>query len=297
MTLILGIALALVCALASNVSMLLKQRGAAQAPSVDVRRPVRTAIGLWSKKAFAFGMLLGGAAWVVHVAAIALAPLSVVQAVLSGGIAVLGVMADRMFGHKVGTRQRIGLALLACGLVLLVITMPAQGGSHSSYALPAMIAFEAGLFALGALLIAGPRLGAPAEHHGLMLAAAAGVLFGVCNIGVKALTGYAADGVLAVVLSPWFITSLAASAVAFYASARSMQDGEAIGVIAITGTAANISCIAGGLVVFGDPMPTTALGIVLQGLAFVLVIVASALTPGPLKGAAPVAPAAAAARA
>jgi uncharacterized membrane protein len=149
-----------------------------------------------------------------------------------------------------------------------------------------MIAFEAGLFGLGALFIMGPRLGGPAEHHGVMLAAAAGILFGVCNLGVKALTGVVGgDGVVGVILSPWFWVALSGSATAFYASARSLQDGQAVAVIAITGTAANIATIAGGIIVFGDPMPDDAIGIAIQALAFVLVIVASALTPAPVRAA------------
>ena len=58
-----------------------------------------------------------------------------------------------------------------------------------------------------------------------------------------------------------------------------------VAVIAITGTAANIATIAGGIIVFGDPMPGDALGIVVQAVAFVLVIVASALTPAPVRAA------------
>ena len=65
-----------------------------------------------------------------------------------------------------------------------------------------------------------------------------------------------------------------ASIVAFYASARGLQDGDAVPVIAVTGTAANIAGIAGGIVVFGDPMAGSPLGVVLQSLAFVLVVVA-----------------------
>jgi hypothetical protein len=82
-------------------------------------------------------------------------------------------------------------------------------------------------------------------------------------------------------VSPWLIVAAAGSATAFYASAKSLQDGHAVEVIAITGTAANIACIAGGIIVFGDPMPGTVLGIVLQSFAFVLVVAASALTPAP----------------
>jgi drug/metabolite transporter (DMT)-like permease len=300
MSLHIGILLALLCAFASNLAFLYKHRGCSTACAVDIRHPLRTAVSLWSQRYFALGMLVGLGAWLLHVAAISLAPLSVVQAVLSGGLVLLAVMADRLFGFSVGPRQWWGLAMTGVGLILLGITLPASHGASSSFSVTAMVAFEAGLFGLGALFIMGPRLGGPAEHHGIMLAAAAGILFGVCNIGVKALTGIVGDGgAVGVILSPWTWVALTGSAAAFYASARSLQDGDAIPVIAITGTAANIATIAGGIVVFGDPIPNDTFGIVLQATAFVLVIVASALTPAPVRaaraGAASAAPAASAA--
>jgi drug/metabolite transporter (DMT)-like permease len=286
LTLHLGILLALLSALGSNLAFLCKHRGACSAAKVDIRHPLRSALSLWGQRWFAVGMLVGAGAWGLHVVAISLAPLSVVQAVLSGGLVLLAVMADRLFGFSVGRRQWWGLALTAVGLILLGITLPHSEGSYASYSGPVLAAFEAGLLGLGALLIVGPRLGGRAEHHGVMLAAAAGILFGVCNVGVKALTGlFAADGVAAILLSPWLYLALAGSAAAFYTSARSLQEGGAVAVIAITGTAANICSIAGGILVFGDPLPSDALGIVLQAFAFVLVIVASALTPAPVRAA------------
>jgi drug/metabolite transporter (DMT)-like permease len=287
MTLQLGIFLALLCAFASNLAFLYKHRGACTACKVEISHPLRTARSLWSQRWFAIGMGVGAVAWVLHVGAMSLAPLSVVQAVLSAGLVLLAVMADRMFGFSVGKRQWWGLGLTAVGLTLLAVTLPASHGSHSSFSVGVMAAFEAGLLGLGALFIMGPRIGgdAAAEHHGVMLAAAAGILFGVCNVGVKALTGIAGHGFLAVVLCPWLFVAIIGSAAAFYASARSLQDGDAIAVIAITGTAANIASIAGGIIVFGDPLPSTALGIVLQSIAFILVIVASALTPAPVRAA------------
>lgn len=286
MSLQLGILLALLCAFVSNLSFLYKHRGACGACAVDIRHPLRSARSLWSQRWFAIGMFVGLLAWLLHVGAISLAPLSVVQVVLSSGLVLLAVMADRMFGFKVGKRQWWGLALTFVGLVLLAITLPASHGAHSAFSVPAMVAFEAGLFGLGALFIMSPRLGGRAEHHGVMLAAAAGILFGVCNLGVKALTGIVGGGgLVGIVTSPWLWVALIASAAAFYASARSLQVGDAVAVIAITGTAANIATIAGGLIVFGDPLPGDALGIVVQAVAFVLVIVASALTPAPVRAA------------
>jgi hypothetical protein len=285
MSLHLGIFLALVCAFASNVAFFFKHRGACQACKVDIKHPIKSAIALWSSKWFAIGMGLGAAAWIIHVAAISLAPLSVVQAVLSGGVALLAVMAEKMFGLKTTRRQWWGLSMTALGLILLVITMPGTDGAHSAFSEPALIAFELGLFGVGALLIMGPRLGGPSEHHGIMLAAASGILFGVCNIGVKALSGMVGEEGLVGLVSPWLLLAALGSATAFYASARSLQDGEAVAVIAITGTAANISCIAGGIIVFGDPLPGTTMGIIVQAIAFLLVIVASALTPAPVRAA------------
>ena len=282
MTLKIGILFALLCAIASNLAFFFKHRGACAAPRVDIRHPLRTGIELWRSKWFAIGMGVGGGAWVMHVVALSLAPMSVVQAVVAGGVALIAVMADRVFGLSVGRRQWWGLGLTATGLALLAVTMPATGGSHASYSIAPMVGFEAALIGVGALLIIGPRAaGARAEHHGIALAAAAGILFGVCNVAVKALSGLVPHEGLVALVSPWTAVAIAGSVAAFYASARSLQDGGAVEVIAITGTAMSISCIAGGIIVFDDPVPTHPVGIAVQSLAFVLVIIASALTPAP----------------
>jgi drug/metabolite transporter (DMT)-like permease len=280
----LGILLALVCAVVTQLGFLYKHRGANEAPTVDVRHPLRTGKELFSSKWFAIGMAVATGAWFFHVAALAFAPLSVVQAVLSTGVVILAVMAERLFGFKVGARQWAGVAMTAIGLVLLVITLPSSSGAHSSYSLAGMIAFEAAMLAIGALLITGPRFGAPDHHHGVMLGGAAGVLFGLSDVAIKALTGL--DGIGSIILSPWLFVAILGSIIAFYASARGLQDGEAVPVIASTSTAANVSCILGGIIVFGDPMPADALGIVVQIFAFTMVVVAALVTPPPVRAAA-----------
>jgi drug/metabolite transporter (DMT)-like permease len=283
-TLNIGILLALGCAIATQLGFLYKHRGANEAPSVDIRHPLASGKSLFASKWFAIGMAIALGAWLLHVAALALAPMSVVQAVLSTGVVMLAVLAERIFGFEVGPRQWAGVAMTAVGLLLLIITLPSASGAHSAYSLAGMISFEAGMLAIGFLLISGPRLGAPDHHHGIMLGAAAGTLFGVSDVAIKALTGL--GGVTEVLLSPWLTVTVIASVVAFYASARGMQDGDAVPVIAATSTAANVSCILGGIVVFGDPMPSDTLGIVLQAFAFGLVIVAALVTPPPVRAAA-----------
>ena len=286
MTLALGILLALTCAFVANLAFFYKYRGANAVPSVQVRHPLRSARALFASKWFTLGMIIATGSWALHVAALTLAPMSVIQVSLAAGIVFIAVMADRMFGFEVGRRQWLGLCLTGAGLVMLGVTLPAMHGAHSQFSQVAMISFEAGLFGLGGLLIMGPRMGGPVEHHGVMLGAASGILFGVSDTAIKALTGITgAHGPLALLLSPWLAVAVLASIVAFYASARGLQDGEAVPVIAVTGTAANIAGIAGGIVVFGDPMAASPIGVVVQSLAFVLVVVACALMPAPVRAA------------
>jgi hypothetical protein len=229
-------------------------------------------------------MLVATGAWGFHVLAMAFAPLSLVQAVISGGLVLLTVLAERWFGCTVGTRQWAGVGLTALGLVLLAVTVPSHTGEHSSYSLAAMIAFESGLLALGGFLVLNPMLGRHV-HHGVFLGVAAGILFGVSDVSIKALTGVAGSEGLLGLISPWLISAVTASILAFYASARGLQKGEAVPVITLTSAAANVTAISGGILVFGDPMPKDALGLAIQSFAFLLVIVAAALTPAPVRAA------------
>jgi hypothetical protein len=84
-------------------------------------------------------------------------------------------------------------------------------------------------------------------------------------------------------LSPWTAVTVAASIAAFYASAKGLQDGEAVPVIAVTGTAANMAGIVGGIIVFGDPLSGHPLTLLAECLAFGLVVLAAWLTPAPVR--------------
>ncbi|HEX3318846.1 MAG TPA: hypothetical protein VHR88_12545 [Solirubrobacteraceae bacterium] len=283
MTLETGILLALACAFATNLGFLYKYRGANDVAAVSMAHPWRSAVALFRSKWFAIGMAVAVGAWTLHVAALAMAPMSVVQSVLSGGVVLLAVMAERLFGYKVGPRQWVGVGLTAAGLMLLGVTLPATNSAHSQFSLAGMISFEAAMVAVGGLLVAGKSIGAPDHHHGVMLGAASGILFGVSDIAIKAVTGLVGtDGMIAFI-SPWMLVIVAASIAAFYASARGLQDGEAVPVITVTATASTVTCIAGGILVFGDPLAGNAFGLTVQMLAFALVCAAAWLTPAPVR--------------
>src|SRR5262245_13735114 len=85
----LGIALAFACAVVTQLGLLCKHRGANAAPVVNLWRPIKSAGALMRSKWFALGMAIALAAWLLHVGALALAPLSMVQAVLSTGVIIV----------------------------------------------------------------------------------------------------------------------------------------------------------------------------------------------------------------
>jgi hypothetical protein len=200
---------------------------------------------------------------------------------------LLAIMAEQMLGCRVGRRQWAGLGLTALGLGLLGFTLPAVHGAHSRFSIPGMIAFEAGLIAVGTLLIVGRRMGAPEEHHGYMLGAASGILFGVSDIAIKAISGLVGHAGMMGVLTPWSVVCVVASVAAFYSSAKGLQDGDAVPVIAVTSTAANVAGIVGGIIVFGDPLPGNPVSLAVQCLAFLLVVGAAWLMPAPVRAASP----------
>jgi drug/metabolite transporter (DMT)-like permease len=277
----LGLLLALGCAFATNLAFLWKHRGAVAAPEVVLRHPWTSAKGLFCSKWFVIGFSVAIVAWGLHVAALALAPISLVQAVISGGLVFLAVLADRWFGFSLERRQWMGVACVAAGLAFLGLTAE-HTGAHSSYSIAGMIAFEGAMIALGAFLIFSHRvqLGLVGDRHGVELAAAAGILFGVSDIAIKAITGDPGS-----ILGPWTLVAVLASLGAFYASAHSLQLGDGVSVIATTSVAANASAILGGILVFGDPIGGDAVAIVGRTAAFALVIAATALMPAPMRAA------------
>src|SRR5271165_6397111 len=122
----LGILLALACAFVANLGFFFKYRGANSVPKVQILHPLRSVRQLYSSKWFALGMLIATGSWGLHVAALSLAPMSVIQVSLAAGMVFIAVMAERMFGFKVGRRQWLGLIATAIGLVMLGITLPAM---------------------------------------------------------------------------------------------------------------------------------------------------------------------------
>jgi drug/metabolite transporter (DMT)-like permease len=282
---ILGLALALACAGATSAAFLLKHRGAVLAPPVRVRHPLRSAADLFRSKWFAVGWGVAVGAWVLHVGALALAPLSIVQAVLSGGLVFLAVFGERFFGFRLGRRQWAGVILTAAGLAVIGLTSGPDEGDPPGYAPAALIAIECGVLVVSAAVaaISTHRRISPAAQ-GMLLGVVAGALFGVSDIAIKFLADDVASGALELI-SPWTAAALIASVGAFYASARGLQLGPGVEVIALTSVAANLTGIVGGILIFRDPVGAGVLEIIGRMLAFCLVVAGAALIPAPVRAA------------
>jgi drug/metabolite transporter (DMT)-like permease len=283
---IVGLALAVGCAVATSVGFLFKHRGAVLAPPVRVRHPLRSAADLFGSKWFAVGWMVAVGAWALHVGALALAPLSIVQAVLSGGLVFLAVFAERFFGFHLGRRQWAGVIVTAAGLAVIGLTSGPNENDPPGYALAALISIECGILVLsGAVATISTHRRVSPVAQGLLLGAVAGALFGISDVALKYLADAVGDGVLELI-SPWTVAALAASVGAFYASARGLQLGPGVEVIALTSVAANLIAIVGGILVFRDPVGAGAFEITVRMLAFCLVVAGAALIPAPVRAAA-----------
>jgi multidrug transporter EmrE-like cation transporter len=280
----LGLLLAVATAFASIVGFLYKQRGAAESPPIEWRHPVRTSLLLFRSRWYTLGIAIAMGSWGLHSAALALAPISLVQSVIAGGLVLLTVVADRLFGFEVTRREWIGVALTAAGLAFLAATLAGVGDERHSDWQPLQLTLYVSIVAAVGLVTA--AMASEDEQGGTLLAVASGLLWGASDVSIKALSADTGDG-LGVLLHPLALVILALSLVGLTVSARSLQLGRAVPVIAITGAAANVITIAAGPAIFGEPLPDSPLGVILRVLAFALVIVASALTPGPIRVAQP----------
>jgi hypothetical protein len=226
------------------------------------------------------GIVVAMASWGLHVAALALAPISLVQSVIAGGLVLLTVMAERLFGIEVTRREWVGVGLCAAGLAFLAATVgDTAHDKHSHYDGATLAAYDALLVAASlALMALAHRSG---DATGLALAVAAGLQWGASDVTIKALSDHlGADGI-GVIANPLALVILVLSLVGMVVSARSLQVGDAVPVIAATSAAANLTTIASGLVVFGEPLPAGAPAVALRFGAFALVVLAAFLTPAP----------------
>jgi hypothetical protein len=276
----LGLLLALLTAFVSVAGFLYKFRGARNAPAVELRRPFHSTAQLFRSPVYSLGIAIALSGWFLHVGALALAPISLVQATIAGGLVMLTVVADRLFGIEVRRREWIGVALTAAGLAVLAATLGGGGNSaHSHYA--------PGKLAIYLIVVSAAGLALMVSKRATLMAVSAGLLWAASDTSIKALSSHLSALGAGVLIHPLALVIFLASMVGLLVSARSLQLGEAIPVIALTSAAANLTTIAAGPIVFSEHLPAGSFDLILRLAAFALVIVAASLTPPPLASAVP----------
>ena len=178
MKLAVGLALALASAGALNWGFFVQHRAASNVPVLTLRRPLRSLLILFREPRWLAGFLLGICGGVRYVAALALAPLSLVQASSAGGIGVLALLAR---AHV--PRERIGVGLSMLGLALLGASLAGGAATGRAGSIAATAAWLACSVAAAAV-VAIPAAGRLAPGAGL--GAAAGILYAAGDVGTKA---------------------------------------------------------------------------------------------------------------
>jgi hypothetical protein len=271
----LGLLLALLTAFGSAAGFLYKFKGAREAQAVDMSRPWHSSVALFRSPLYSLGIAIALASWGLHVGALALAPISLVQSVIAGGLVLVTVIANRLFGIEVSRREWIGVGLTAAGLAFLAATLSGDGRSAQSRYDPSTLAVYVAAVGFGGLLLAAWA------RRATILAVSAGLLWAASDTSIKALSSHLHSLGAGVLVHPLALVILVASLIGLLVSARSLQLGEAVPVIAITSAAANLTTISAGPIVFGEPLPAGRLELAVRIVAFAFVIVAAAMTPPP----------------
>jgi hypothetical protein len=269
--LVVGLALAVLASVALNGSYLLQHGGAATAPAISPRRPIASLRGLLASRIWLAGAAVGTAGWAMHITALTKAPLSLVQAFLAGGLALVVPLAARALGHGMNRGEVLAVALMTLALIGLTIGLDREGDHHhfTTGPLSAYLGVSCAICAGLAVLVRGDR-----RAHALGLAG--GVLYGAADVAIKGLTGIAEDRTVSdAIFSPWLLAAAGLSIGAFFCFQRGLQTGRALPVIALMTAGTNVVSIVGGFVVFGDRLGATTALAVLHLICFVGVGVAA----------------------
>src|SRR5205823_2446950 len=237
-----GLVLALASTAALSWSFFAQHGAAAALPPLSLRRPLRSLRSLFADRTWLAGFLTGLGGWAFYVAALALAPLSLVQATSAGGIGLLALLVQRASGQRLPRREWAGVAVAVAGLALLGLSLAggADSGGHPSWA---TVGVWIAVSAVAAGAAAGPVASTLAGGAGLGVAS--GVLYAAGDVGTKG----------AVLGGAWLLlvpVVLACHGLAFVALQLGFQRGGALATAGVSSLLTNSLPIAGGLVVFHE---------------------------------------------
>lgn len=264
----------LVSACALNAGYLIEHSVASKLPPLSFSSPLRS-LRLLLRRRWLAGFGIEAAGWLLYVLALALAPLSLVQATAAGGIGILAVMVSHYTGMPLSPVEQLGSVLSVSGLALLGISLAgAHGaGTDGSY-LAVGLWLAVSLAGTAVALRAAPRLVGAGPSFGL----ATGVLFAAGDVATKSVV----NGSGHVFFVPALVVSYALGTMILQAG---FQRGNPLATAGIATLLTNALPIVAGMTIFHEPLPSGALGGV-RIAAFGLVVAGAVALARPQKGAA-----------
>ena len=264
MTIAAGLALALASAFALNWGWIAQHSAASGLPALSLRHPLAALRSLFRDTGWLVGFVVGLLGWAFYIGALALAPLSLVQATAAGGLGVLALLAHRR-GAPLTSRDRTAVIVSTVGLLLLAVSLGggAAAGRHAGVAAVA-VWLAASLIGSCVGVLGGSSL-APGAGLGL----AAGVLYAAGDVATKSVFAGGAWLLLIAVV-------LAAHGAAFAALQLGFQRGRALATAGTSTLLTNALPIAAGVVVFHEHLPSGIYS-TFRVAAFAAVVVGAAL--------------------
>lgn len=265
--LFLGLGFAVIASIAQNGSYLLQHAGSRGALAVDLRRPWVTLRAMLQSRLWLAGTAGSALGSVLHIAALAGAPLSLVQVFTAGGLALTVPVGARALGQRLARSELVAVCVMVAAAALLGL----GAGAPVRAGIP--VQALAGTVAIAALAAAVLACPVSERRRGRLLGAAAGVLYGAADAVTKAVT-MVHGGLIAAVTSPWMVVLVLLCVAAFACFQRGLQIGPAVPVIAVMTGAMNVVAIIIGLVVFAEPLGAAPGFAALHVLAFLLALAA-----------------------
>ena len=259
---VLALGITLVSACALNVGYLLEHAAVATLPRLDARRPLRTARVLLGSRRWLVGFAMEATGWALFVVALALAPLSLVQATAAGGIGILALLSARITGVPLHAHEWVGVAIAIAGLVLLAISL---AGGHGEGTGASYLAVALWLLVSALVAAVSIRLLPPVVGRGVAYGVATGVLFAAGDIATKS----AVEGGARLVFVPGLIAAYGFGTAILQAG---FQRGSPLATAGTATLLTNALPIVAAMTIFGEPLPDGWLGAV-RIAAFVAVIV------------------------
>ena len=248
--------LALISAALINIGFVLQHRGHARARAGGHEGLVSG----FREPAWLFGQVVGWIGFGGQIVAVAVAPLTLVQAFSAGSLALSVPLAARIFGHRVRVPQLAAIAIIAVSLISLPI---GYGAAHGQFHAGPLTALALLVVLAGAMLA--PRGGTAA------LAIAAGAFYGAADAAIKAASiGIRFHG--ASVLSGWTLLAGLCTLGGFFAFQAALRDEDEVRPLTLMNAFTALAAVALGIAAFGESLGSTPAAGVLHGLAILLVL-------------------------